>query len=98
MWLQHIEGVISDLDYSSVLQWFGYLLLSIILILGTTDLILSRVPIIMAIGFGCQATGRNDGVPTIGKGSGFQAIGTTIANGIELMSFSGGKGELSPRF
>ena len=33
---------------------------------------------------GSQATGRIDGLPMVGKGSGFQAIGNTAPNGQEI--------------
>lgn len=33
---------------------------------------------------GSQATGRIDGLPMVGKGSGFQAIGNTAPNGQKI--------------
>jgi hypothetical protein len=33
---------------------------------------------------GSQATGRIDGLPMVGKGSGFQAIGNTALNGQKI--------------
>jgi hypothetical protein len=41
---------------------------------------------ITVIGFGCRATGSNDGLPMGGEGLGFRAFGATVAERMTLES------------